>query len=57
MFSLKDKVGWSRAASQGMAGTPAQALVVAGAKLAVGRSHGIKLALLVGEITAAGGKP
>ncbi len=56
MFSLKDKVALVTGASQGIGWDTAQALVVAGAKVAVAaRSEG-KLALLVGEITAAGGE-
>ena len=56
MFSLKDKVALVTGASQGIGWDTAQALVVAGAKLAVAARTEEKLALLVGEITAAGGE-
>jgi 3-oxoacyl-[acyl-carrier protein] reductase len=55
MFSLKDKVALVTGASQGIGWDTAQALVVAGAKVAVCARSEEKLALLVGEITAAGG--
>jgi 3-oxoacyl-[acyl-carrier protein] reductase len=56
MFSLKDKVALVTGASQGIGWDTAQALVVAGAKVAVCARTEEKLALLVGEITAAGGE-
>jgi 3-oxoacyl-[acyl-carrier protein] reductase len=56
MFSLKDKVALVTGASQGIGWDTAQALVVAGAKVAVCARTEDKLALLVGEITAAGGE-
>jgi 3-oxoacyl-[acyl-carrier protein] reductase len=56
MFSLKDKVALVTGASQGIGWDIAQALVVAGAKVAVAARNEEKLALLVGEITAAGGE-
>jgi 3-oxoacyl-[acyl-carrier protein] reductase len=56
MFSLKDKVALVTGASQGIGWDIAQALVVAGAKVAVAARSEEKLALLVGEITAAGGE-
>jgi 3-oxoacyl-[acyl-carrier protein] reductase len=56
MFSLKDKVALVTGASQGIGWEVAQALVVAGAKVAVAARTEEKLALLVGEITAAGGE-
>jgi len=56
MFSLKDKVALVTGASQGIGWDTAQALVVAGAKVAVCARSEEKLALLVGEITAAGGE-
>jgi 3-oxoacyl-[acyl-carrier protein] reductase len=56
MFSLKDKVALVTGASQGIGWDTAQALVVAGAKVAVAARSEEKLALLVGEITAAGGE-
>jgi 3-oxoacyl-[acyl-carrier protein] reductase len=56
MFSLKDKVALVTGASQGIGWDIAQALVVAGAKVAVAARTEEKLALLVGEITAAGGE-
>jgi 3-oxoacyl-[acyl-carrier protein] reductase len=56
MFSLKDKVALVTGASQGIGWDTAQALVVAGAKVAVAARTEEKLALLVGEITAAGGE-
>jgi 3-oxoacyl-[acyl-carrier protein] reductase len=56
MFSLKDKVALVTGASQGIGWDAAQALVVAGAKVAVCARTEEKLALLVGEITAAGGE-
>jgi 3-oxoacyl-[acyl-carrier protein] reductase len=56
MFSLRDKVALVTGASQGIGWDTAQALVVAGAKLAVAARTEEKLALLVGEITAAGGE-
>ena len=56
MFSLKDKVALVTGASQGIGWGTAQALVVAGAKVAVCARTEEKLALLVGEITAAGGE-
>lgn len=56
MFSLKDKVAFVTGASQGIGWDTAQALVVAGAKVAVAARTEEKLALLVGEITAAGGE-
>lgn len=55
MFSLKDKVALVTGASQGIGWDTAQALVVAGAKVAVAARNQEKLALLVGEIVAAGG--
>jgi 3-oxoacyl-[acyl-carrier protein] reductase len=56
MFSLKDKVALVTGASQGIGWDVAQALVVAGAKVAVAARTEEKLALLVGEIEAAGGE-
>jgi 3-oxoacyl-[acyl-carrier protein] reductase len=56
MFSLKEKVALVTGASQGIGWDTAQALVVAGAKVAVAARSEEKLALLVGEITAAGGE-
>lgn len=56
MFSLKDKVAVVTGASQGIGWDIAQALVVAGAKVAVAARTEEKLALLVGEIAAAGGE-
>jgi 3-oxoacyl-[acyl-carrier protein] reductase len=56
MFSLKDKVALVTGASQGIGWDTAQALVVAGAKIAAVARTEEKLALLVGEITAAGGE-
>jgi 3-oxoacyl-[acyl-carrier protein] reductase len=56
MFSLKDRVALVTGASQGIGWDIAQALVVAGAKVAVAARTEEKLALLVGEITAAGGE-
>ena len=56
MFSLKDKVALITGASQGIGWDIAQALVVAGAKVAVAARTEEKLALLVGEIEAAGGE-
>jgi len=56
MFSLKDKVALVTGASQGIGWDIAQALVVAGAKVAVAARTEEKLALLVGEIKAAGGE-
>ena len=56
MFSLKDKVALVTGASQGIGWDTAQALVVAGAKVAACARTEEKLALLVGEITAAGGE-
>jgi 3-oxoacyl-[acyl-carrier protein] reductase len=56
MFSLKDKVALVTGASQGIGWDIAQALVVAGAKVAVAARTEEKLALLVGEIEAAGGE-
>ena len=56
MFSLKDKVALVTGASQGIGWDTAQALVAAGAKVAVCARTEEKLALLVGEITAAGGE-
>jgi 3-oxoacyl-[acyl-carrier protein] reductase len=56
MFSLKDKVALVTGASQGIGWDTAQALVVAGAKVAVAARTEEKLALLVGEIAAAGGQ-
>jgi 3-oxoacyl-[acyl-carrier protein] reductase len=56
MFSLKDKVALVTGASQGIGWDTAQALVVAGARVAVTARTEEKLALLVGEITAAGGE-
>jgi 3-oxoacyl-[acyl-carrier protein] reductase len=56
MFSLKDKVALVTGASQGIGWDTAQALVIAGAKVAVAARTEEKLALLVGEITAAGGE-
>ncbi len=56
MFSLKDKVALVTGASQGIGWDIAQALVVAGAKVAVAARTEEKLALLVGEIAAAGGE-
>lgn len=54
MFSLKDKVALVTGASQGIGWDTAHALVAAGAKVAVAARSEEKLALLVGEITAAG---
>jgi 3-oxoacyl-[acyl-carrier protein] reductase len=56
MFSLKDKVALVTGASQGIGWDTVQALVVAGAKVAVTARTEEKLALLVGEVTAAGGE-
>jgi len=56
MFSLKDKVALVTGASQGIGWDIAQALVVAGAKVAVVARTEEKLALLVGEIETAGGE-
>jgi 3-oxoacyl-[acyl-carrier protein] reductase len=56
MFSLKDKAALVTGASQGIGWDIAQALVVAGAKVAVAARTEEKLALLVGEIAAAGGE-
>jgi 3-oxoacyl-[acyl-carrier protein] reductase len=56
MFSLKDKVALVTGASQGIGWDIAQALVVAGARVAVAARTEEKLALLVGEIEAAGGE-
>src|SRR5580692_6729398 len=56
MFSLKDKVALVTGASQGIGWDVAQALVVAGAKVAVAARNEEKLASLVGEIAAAGGE-
>jgi 3-oxoacyl-[acyl-carrier protein] reductase len=56
MFSLKDKVALETGASQGIGWDIAQALVVAGAKVAVAARTEEKLALLVGEIQTAGGE-
>jgi 3-oxoacyl-[acyl-carrier protein] reductase len=56
MFSLKDKVALVTGASQGIGWDIAQALVVAGAKVAVAARTEEKLAVLVGEIEAAGGE-
>jgi 3-oxoacyl-[acyl-carrier protein] reductase len=56
MFSLKDKVALVTGASQGIGWDIAQALVVAGAKVAAAARTEEKLALLVGEIEAAGGE-
>jgi 3-oxoacyl-[acyl-carrier protein] reductase len=56
MFSLKDKVALVTGASQGIGWDIAQALVVAGAKVAVAARTEEKLSLLVGEIEAAGGE-
>lgn len=56
MFSLKDKVALVTGASQGIGWEIAQALVVAGAKVAVAARTEEKLALLVGEIKTAGGE-
>jgi 3-oxoacyl-[acyl-carrier protein] reductase len=56
MFSLKDKVALVTGASQGIGWDTAQALVVAGARVAVAARSEEKLALLVAEITAAGGE-
>ncbi|HXO60555.1 MAG TPA: 3-oxoacyl-[acyl-carrier-protein] reductase [Candidatus Acidoferrales bacterium] len=56
MFSLKDKVALVTGASQGIGWDIAQALVVAGAKVAVAARSEEKLALLVGEIETAGGE-
>lgn len=56
MFSLKDKVALVTGASQGIGWDVAQALVVAGAKVAVAARTEEKLALLVGEIQTAGGE-
>src|SRR6202023_4159169 len=56
MFSLKDKVALVTGASQGIGWAIAQALVVAGAKVAIAARTTEKLALLVGEIQAAGGE-
>ncbi|MEQ1354671.1 MAG: 3-oxoacyl-[acyl-carrier-protein] reductase [Candidatus Acidiferrum sp.] len=53
---MKDKVALVTGASQGIGWDTAQALVVAGAKVAVCARTEEKLALLVGEITAAGGE-
>src|ERR1700719_4242968 len=56
MFSLKDQVALVSGASQGIGWESAQALVVAGAKVAVAARTEEKLALLVGEIQTAGGE-
>jgi 3-oxoacyl-[acyl-carrier protein] reductase len=56
MFSLKDNVALVTGASQGIGWDIAQALVIAGAKVAVAARTAEKLALLVGEIETAGGE-
>ena len=56
MFSLKDKVALVTGASQGIGRDTALALASAGAKVAVAARNEEKLALLVGEIAAAGGE-
>jgi 3-oxoacyl-[acyl-carrier protein] reductase len=56
MFSLKNKVALVTGASQGIGWDIAQALVVAGAKVAVAARTEEKLGLLVGEIETAGGE-
>jgi 3-oxoacyl-[acyl-carrier protein] reductase len=56
MFSINDKVALVTGASQGIGWDIAQALAVAGAKVAVAARTEDKLALLVGEIAAAGGE-
>src|SRR6202163_625785 len=56
MFSLKDRVALVTGASQGIGWDIAQALIVAGAKVAVAARTEEKLALLVGEIETAGGE-
>jgi 3-oxoacyl-[acyl-carrier protein] reductase len=56
MFSLKDKVALVTGASQGIGWDIAQALVVAGAKVAVAARTEQNLALLVSEIETAGGE-
>src|SRR5260370_7582880 len=55
MFSLKDKVALVTGASQGIGRDTALALAEAGAKVAVAALNEDKLAVLVGEIAAAGG--
>src|SRR5260370_670940 len=55
MFSLKDKVALVTGASQGIGRDTALALAEAGAKVAVAARNEDKLAVLVGEIAAAGG--
>jgi 3-oxoacyl-[acyl-carrier protein] reductase len=55
MFSLKDKVALVTGASQGIGRATSLALAEAGAKVAVAARSVDKLALLVGEIEAAGG--
>ena len=56
MFSLKNKVALVTGASQGIGWDTAHALVLAGAKVAVAARTEEKLALLVSEITSAGGE-
>src|ERR1700704_1161754 len=56
MFSLKDKVALVTGASQGIGWDTAQALVAAGAKVAVCARTEEKLATLVKDIVAAGGE-
>jgi 3-oxoacyl-[acyl-carrier protein] reductase len=56
MFNLKDKVVLVTGASQGIGRGTALALAEAGAKVAVAARNQEKLALLVNEISAAGGE-
>ena len=56
MFSLKGKVALVTGASQGIGRNTALALAEAGAKVAVAARTEGKLAVLVGEITTAGGE-
>ena len=57
MFSLKDKVALVTGASQGIGRATSLYLAQAGAKVAVAARNAEKLASLVAEIEAAGGRP